>query len=93
MVTRLDPGSQLCMNTAASPTAWLSDIPYAIVKAEGITVSDEDYKNDLSHYAELLGMTVEDMQKQYTEEQIRDGMLWDKVQQAVLDWATIVDEK
>ncbi|MBR6708820.1 MAG: trigger factor [Clostridia bacterium] len=66
---------------------------YAIVKAEGITVSDEDYKNDLSHYAELLGMTVEDMQKQYTEEQIRDGMLWDKVQQAVLDWATIVDEK
>lgn len=64
---------------------------YAILKAENITLSDEEYTEKLDYYADLLGMTVENMQLQYTEDQIRDGMLWDMVQEAVLGWANIVD--
>ena len=78
---------------------------YAIVKAENITVSDDEYKARIAEYAEKAGYedTTDDDGKTttateaflaayasyYTEEQLREAVLWEKVVESLLEGATV----
>ena len=64
---------------------------YALVAAEGITISDDEYKDELPAFAESFNMTEEDMVSEYGEASIRDGMLWNKTQDLLLSWANVTE--
>ena len=52
---------------------------YAIVKAEGYAISDEEYAEGVVKYAEQQEMTVEQLETYYAKEYIVNNLLWDKV--------------
>lgn len=64
---------------------------YALVQAEKITVSDDEYQAELPNFAQAFGMTADEMVKQYGEAAIRDGILWNKTQDLIVSWAKITE--
>lgn len=66
---------------------------YAIVKAEGYTVSDEEYDKNVKIYAEEQGMTVEALEEAYGKEYIIDNVLWDKVMYELGSHANYVEKE
>ena len=65
---------------------------YSIVKAENITISDEEYTATLPEFAAYYDYTdPQEMVDAYGETSIRDGMLWNKTQDLLVEWANIVD--
>ena len=52
---------------------------YAIVKAEGIEVTQEDYANGILQYAADQGMSESELVEEYGEDYIRECVLWDKL--------------
>lgn len=65
---------------------------YSIVKAENITISDEEYAATLPEFAAYYDYTdPQEMVDAYGEVSIRDGMLWNKTQDLLVEWANIVD--
>ena len=65
---------------------------YSIVKAENITISDEEYTATLPEFAAYYDYTdPKEMVDAYGETSIRDRMLWDKTQDLLVEWANIVD--
>lgn len=61
----------------------------AIVEAENLELTEEEYKNGLEHVAEETGMSVESLQTNYSETMLRDILR----QEAVQDFleATVVE--
>lgn len=75
-------------------------IMYSIVRAEGIEVSDEDYKAGAEEYALSLGFVddegladVSALEEYYTKETIENSLLWEKFFDFILDNAKIVEPK
>lgn len=65
---------------------------YSIVKAENITISDEEYTATLPEFAAYYDYTdPEELVKAYGEASIRDAMLWNKTQDLLVEWANIVE--
>lgn len=65
---------------------------YSIVKAENITISDEEYTATLPEFAAYYDYTdPQEMVDAYGETSIRDSMLWKKTQDRLVEWANIVD--
>ncbi len=62
---------------------------YSLVKAENVTLTDEEYQDGLAEYAEYYGYSTEDFVTQYGEETIRNSLLWNKVQEMLLESAEI----
>jgi len=60
---------------------------YAIVKAEGATLTDEEYKA----YIEDTGYTEEDLLKDYTKEEIVNIFLYEKIYEEALGWQNVTD--
>ena len=52
---------------------------HSIVKAEGLELGQEELDAGIASYAEYYNMSVEDLKKNYNEDQIRDSLLWDKM--------------
>ena len=65
---------------------------YAIVEAEGYTISDEEYTEGVAEYAERQGISVEQMESYYEKDYIIDNLLWDKVMYALRDMAVFTFE-
>ena len=65
---------------------------YAIVKAENISISDEDYAEGLAKYAAEQEMTEEEMEEQYGRDYIESNLLWDKVIYELFETTTFIKE-
>lgn len=65
---------------------------YSIIKAEGISISDEEYEDGVAGFAELQGVTVEEMEEQYGRDYITDSLLWDKMIYTLFDTTVFVTE-
>ena len=65
---------------------------YAIVKAERFSISDTEYAEGVVKYAEIRGMTVEQLEAYYDKAYIADNLLWDKVMYALRDMTTFITE-
>lgn len=63
---------------------------YSIVKAENYKVTDEEYKEGLAKYvAELDFESEEALLAQYSAEEVRNSLLWDKVVKLLAESASI----
>lgn len=65
----------------------------AIVKAEGYTTDDEDYKNRLAEYVEQQQTTEEDFLKQYGEDVVEEQIMMDRVFDLIVDNAVITEKQ
>ncbi len=61
---------------------------YALVQAEGLTVTDEEYAERVTGIAEGQGVSVEELEAEYGKDYIRDSMLYDE---AIIFLANAVD--
>ncbi len=61
---------------------------YALVKAEGLEVTDEEYAERVGEIARGQGVSVEELEAEFGKEYIRDSMLYDE---AILFVAHAVD--
>ncbi|MBQ4340142.1 MAG: trigger factor [Firmicutes bacterium] len=69
-------------------------IMYSIARAEGLTISDEEYQTGAAEYAENLGFEdIAALEEYYTKEMIEDSLLWDKFFDFILENAKIVEPK
>lgn len=70
---------------------------YAIAAAEGVTVTEEEYKAGLTRYFELTGAelglkTEEEFETYYTKEMITQSVLWDEVIELLCEHAVGVEK-
>jgi len=65
---------------------------FAIAKAEGIEVSERDYKNGLDDYAEYYGYDTFDLEKEVGKEKIKKWILIEKVLRLVTDNAVDISK-
>ncbi len=67
---------------------YMDMMVYSLIKAEGITLTDEEYEADLKEFAENSGVTVEEVMYYYTEEDLRDMFYYTRGYEAVINWST-----
>ncbi len=67
---------------------YMDMMVYSIIKAEGITLTEEEYKADLKELAENYGMTEDDVLDYYTEDELRDMFYYTRGYEAVLQWSS-----
>ncbi len=67
-------------------------IVYSLIKAESITLTDDDYKAQLAEFVEETGAPEEEILKVYPEEELRDMFLYTKAYESVLEWNTFTDK-
>ena len=65
---------------------------YTIIKAENITISDEEYKTLLKKMADDNGVTEDIVLQYYEEEDLKNMFLVEKACAAVIDWNTFTDK-
>lgn len=66
---------------------------YAIIEAEGITLSQSEYEEGAEEYLTLYGYaTVEDLETAFTKEIVYESILWDKTLDFLLENANVVEE-
>lgn len=64
-------------------------IIYSVVKAEGLELSEDEYKEGLDEYAEVNKTTAEDFEEYYTKEVVREALQYKKMIDFVFDNADI----
>ena len=64
-------------------------IVYSIMKAENITVSDEEY----AQYIAESGYTEAEWLKQYTKEELEEMFLYTKTYDSVTSWQNFVENE
>ena len=62
---------------------------YAIVRAEGLEVTNEEYDANIEKYAKEQQMSVSELEEAYDKEYIRDCMLYDEVLAYLAEQANI----
>lgn len=65
----------------------------AIVKAEGYTVDDEDYKNRLAEYVEQQQTTEEEFLEQYGEDVVEEQIMMDRVLDLIMENAVVTEKQ
>lgn len=61
----------------------------SLIKELDISLSDEEYENESQVYADMYGMTVEDMYLYYGEEAIKTTILWTELLETIAETAVI----
>ena len=64
---------------------------YAIVRQEGIEVTEDEYAAKLSEIALSAGATADAVEAYYGKDYIMESMLWDKVIRQLYDWAVVTE--
>lgn len=64
---------------------------YAIIRQEGMTLSDDEYTAELAKIAESVGATAEAVENYYGKDYIKESILWNKVLTQLYDWAEITE--
>lgn len=59
---------------------------YSIIKAEGISVSEDEYKEKLAEFAEQNNCDEEDVLKEYTKEDLMSMFLYTKAYETAASW-------
>ena len=67
-------------------------ILYSLIKAENITVSEEEYNTMLKEMAEGAGVTEKEVTDYYTKEELEEMFLYTKGFESVLQWSTFTDK-
>ena len=62
---------------------------YALIRAEGLTVTDEEYLVGLAMYAESAGTSAAELEAYYGADYIKESLLWDKMLEMLYTNATI----
>ena len=62
---------------------------FAIVQAEGLTISDSEYDTRMLEYIEGTGATAAEFEAYYGREALVDSMLWDKMLETIYSYAVI----
>lgn len=63
-----------------------------LVKAEGITVSDEDYKKEIQTFIDDYGYEDEaEVMEYYTEDEIKEDIVYNKMLKALMSYANVVE--
>lgn len=65
---------------------------YAIVKAENIRITEEEYTEAAEGYAATEGVTIEELEATYGYDYIAEAVLWDKVIYTLFGLTTFVSE-
>lgn len=65
---------------------------YSIIKAESITISDEEFKTMLKEMADANGVTEEVVKQYYTDEDLKEMFLVEKACKIVTEWNTFTDK-
>ena len=65
---------------------------FAIVKAEAMEVTDEDYSEGLARYSASMGVTAEELEAQYGVDYIKENILWDKTHTHIATLNTFVEK-
>lgn len=82
------------VNTAAESAVGEELVMNAIADAEGLEISDSEYKEGAQMYVDNLGFQdVKTLEESYSPEIIRSSLLWQKVFDYLLDNAKLVDPK
>lgn len=79
------------MDTQAKDTVAQEMIIYAIARAEGLELTDDEYKEGAQGYVESMGLeSIEALEEQYDHKTIEVSILSEKVMKFVIDNANIV---
>lgn len=62
---------------------------YQIVKAEGLEITDDEYKAGVADFAVEYELSEEELVEKYTETRIRSVLQWNKLQDAVYSWSNV----
>ena len=65
---------------------------YAIVKAENIRITEEEYTEAAEGYAAVEGVTLEELEATYGYDYIAEAVLWDKVIYTLFDTTTFISK-
>lgn len=62
---------------------------YALVRAEGLTVTEEEYLTGLAMYAASAGASAAELEAYYGADYIKESLLWDEMLEMLYNSATI----
>ncbi len=77
------------LKTQAETIAKQDLVFFALIKAENLTVTDEEYTAGLAKYAADAGATPADLEAYYGADYIRESLLWDEMMNLLYTNATI----
>jgi trigger factor len=77
------------MNESAKSYVKEDLVFYSIVKAEGFSISDEEYAVGAAGYAAQAGASVAQLEEYYGKDYIVDCLLWDEVLKQLFMWAEV----
>ena len=63
---------------------------YALVRAEGLTVTEDEYLIGLALYAESAGASAAELEAYYGADYIKESLLWDEMLDMLYNNATII---
>lgn len=66
-------------------------VMYQLIKENNITLTDEEYDEGFDMYAELYGITVDELISYYGEERIKNTLLWEKLMADILEDSVLTD--
>lgn len=77
------------LRTQAEQYAKQDLVFYALVQAEGLSVTAEEYTSGLTAYAEAAGVTAAEMEAYYGKDYIMESLLWDEMMDVLYSNASI----
>ena len=78
------------LKTQAEDYAKQDLVFYAIVKAEGLTITEEEYLTGLSIYAMGAGAAAAELEAYYGRDYITESLLWDEMMETLYRNANII---
>ncbi len=66
-------------------------VMYQLIKENNISLTDEEYDEGFDMYAELYGITVDELIEYYGEERIKNTLLWEKLMADILEDSVLTD--
>ena len=61
-------------------------VVYSVVKAEGITINDEEYEELLVEFLEESGWKREELESQYSKDDLMEMFIYTKVYEEAIEW-------
>ena len=66
-------------------------VMYQLIKENNIALTDEDYEDGIKIYAELYGITVDELISYYGEERVKNTLLWEALMADILEDSVITE--
>jgi len=66
-------------------------VMYQLIKENNISLSDEDYEEGFNMYAELYGISVDELIDYYGEERVKNTLMWESLMSNILEDSVIIE--